>query len=51
MGSQPSETTIAELRRDLADLATETERLAGRVREISDRLDLEVEGGFDGPKN
>ena len=32
---------LAELKRELADLAKQTERLAGRAREISDRLQRE----------
>ena len=30
---------LAELKRELADLAEQAERLAGRAREISDRME------------
>ena len=33
-----SEHRLAKLKRELAELAKEAERLAGRAREISDRL-------------
>ena len=33
-----TESRLVELKRDLADLAAQAERLAGRAREISERL-------------